>query len=103
MLPFLPGFFRFARAFGGFMERFDGVDFLEVDGLFKEEELAVRGLARQFVSDRLMPVIAKHHRDGTFAMELVPDMAERAVYAPRIQGYGGPGLNNVAYGRIIEE
>jgi len=28
------------------MQRFDGVDFLEIDGLFNEEELAVRGLAR---------------------------------------------------------
>src|SRR5438477_5804762 len=85
------------------MQRFDGVDFLEVDGLFNEEELAVRGLARQFVSDRLMPVIAKHHRDGTFPMDLVPEMAELGFYGANIQGYGCAGLNNVAYGLIMQE
>src|SRR5207249_7888411 len=103
MLPFPSGFFRFARAFGGFLPRFAGVDFLEVAGLFNEEELAVRGLARQFVSDRLMPVIAKHHREGTFPMDLVPEMAELGFYGANIQGYGCAGLNNVAYGLIMQE
>ncbi|HZE18628.1 MAG TPA: acyl-CoA dehydrogenase family protein, partial [Candidatus Angelobacter sp.] len=70
------------------MQRFDGVDFLEIDGLFNEEELAVRALTREFVSDRLMPVIAKHHRDGTFPMDLVPEMAQLGFYGANIHGYG---------------
>src|SRR5438093_1224068 len=85
------------------MQRFDGVDFLEVDGLFNEEELAVRGLARQFVSDRPRPVIAKHHSDGTFPMDLLPEMADLGFYGANIQGYGCAGLNNVAYGLIMQE
>ena len=85
------------------MQRFDGVDFLEIDGLFNEEELAVRGLARQFVTDRLMPVIEKHHRAGTFPADLVPEMAELGFYGANIQGYGCAGLNNVAYGLIMQE
>ena len=85
------------------MQRFDGVDFLEVDGLFNEEELAVRGLARDFVTERLMPVIEKHHRAGTFPTELIPQMAELGFYGANIQGYGCAGLNNVAYGLIMQE
>jgi glutaryl-CoA dehydrogenase len=85
------------------MQRFDGVDFLEIDGLFSEEELAVRGLARDFVTERLMPVIEKHHRAGTFPTELVPQMAELGFYGANIQGYGCAGLNNVAYGLIMQE
>ena len=85
------------------MQRFDGVDFLEIDGLFNEEELAVRGLAREFVTERLMPVIEKHHRAGTFPTELVPQMAELGFYGANIQGYGCAGLNNVAYGLIMQE
>jgi len=85
------------------MQRFDGVDFLEIDGLFNEEELAVRGLAREFVTERLMPVIQKHHQAGTFPTELVPQMAELGFYGANIQGYGCAGLNNVAYGLIMQE
>src|SRR5437667_9650389 len=50
-----------------------------------------------------MPVIAKHHRDGTFPMDLVPEMADLGFYGANIQGYGCAGLNNVAYGLIMQE
>jgi glutaryl-CoA dehydrogenase len=85
------------------MEKFDGVDFLEIDGLFSEEEIAVRGTIRQFVTDRVMPVIEKHNREGTFPAHLIPEMAELGVYGANIQGYGCTGLNNVAYGLIMQE
>ena len=85
------------------MQRFDGVDFLEIDGLFSEEELAVRELARQFVTDRLMPVIEKHNRAGTFPSDLIPEMGELGFYGANIHGYGCAGLNNVAYGLIMQE
>jgi glutaryl-CoA dehydrogenase len=85
------------------MEKFDGVDFMEIDGLFSEEEIAVRDTIRQFVTDRVMPVIEKHNREGTFPAHLIPEMAELGVYGATIQGYGCPGLNNVAYGLIMQE
>ena len=85
------------------MEKFDGVDFLEIDGLFSEEEIAVRDTIRAFVSDRVMPIIEKHNREGTFPAHLIPEMAELGVYGANIQGYGCPGLNNVAYGLIMQE
>ena len=31
------------------MEKFDGVDFLEIDGLFSDEEILIRDTARKFV------------------------------------------------------
>jgi glutaryl-CoA dehydrogenase len=85
------------------MEKFDGVDFMEIDGLFSEEEIAVRDTIRAFVTDRLMPVIEKHNREGTFPAHLIPEMADLGVYGANIQGYGCPGLNNVAYGLIMQE
>ncbi|MGE5178712.1 MAG: acyl-CoA dehydrogenase family protein [Bacteroidota bacterium] len=85
------------------MEKFDGVDYLEIDGLFSEEEIAVRDTIRQFVTDRVMPIIEKHNREGTFPAHLIPEMAELGVYGANIQGYGCPGLNNVAYGLIMQE
>ena len=85
------------------MQKFDGVDFMEVDSLFSEEEIAVRDTIRGFVSERVMPVIEKHNREGTFPSHLIPEMGELGVYGANIQGYGCPGLNNVAYGLIMQE
>jgi len=85
------------------MKTFDGVDYLEIDGLFSEEEIAVRDTIRAFVTDRVMPVIEKHNREGTFPANLIPEMADLGVYGANIQGYGCPGLNNVAYGLIMQE
>jgi glutaryl-CoA dehydrogenase len=85
------------------MKQFDGVDFLEIDGLFSEEEIAVRDTIRGFVQDQIMPIIEKHNREGTFPAHLIPGMAELGVFGANIQGYGCPGLNNVAYGLIMQE
>ena len=86
------------------MVKFDGVDFLEIDGLLSEEEIAVRGTIRDFVTDRVMPVIEKHNREGTFPAHLIPEMGELGVYGATIsEKYGCAGLNNVAYGLIMQE
>ena len=86
------------------MVKFDGVDFLEIDGLFSEEEIAVRDTIRGFVTDRVMPVIEKHNREGTFPAHLIPEMGELGVYGATIaEKYGCAGLNNVAYGLIMQE
>ena len=39
------------------MTPFRGVDYLDIDTLFDEQELLVRQTARQFVSDRVEPLI----------------------------------------------
>jgi glutaryl-CoA dehydrogenase len=88
---------------GGSMQKFDGVDFIEIDGLFSDEEILVRDSVRRFVQDRVLPVIEKHNREGTFPADLIPEMAELGMYGANIHGYGCAGLNNVAYGLIMQE
>ena len=39
-------------------------DFLNVDSLLSDEELAIRDATRDFVDDKILPVIEQHHRDG---------------------------------------
>jgi glutaryl-CoA dehydrogenase len=85
------------------METFDGVDYMEIDGLFSEEEILIRDTARRFVQDRLMPIIGKHASDGTFPQDLVPEIAELGFLGANLEGYGCAGLNNVAYGLIMQE
>ena len=78
-------------------------DFYNIDSLLSEEERLTRDSVRDWVSKRFMPVIAKHHREETFPMELTPELAELGVFGANIEGYGCAGLNNVAYGLIMQE
>ncbi len=82
---------------------FQGLDFYNIDPLLNEEERMVRDTIRQFVSDKVIPIIEKHNREATFPIHLVPQLAELGVLGANINGYGCAGLNNVAYGLIMQE
>ena len=84
--------------------RFEGVDFYDVGSLLSEEERAVRDTVRQWVDDRLLPVINQHYLEGRFPLQLVPQMAELGLFGANLpEEYGCAGLNNVAYGLIMQE
>ncbi|HVH68795.1 MAG TPA: acyl-CoA dehydrogenase family protein [Gemmatimonadales bacterium] len=84
--------------------KFQGVDFYDVDGLLSEEERAVRDTVRAWVDDNLIPVIGEHYVEGKFPKQLVPQMAELGLFGANLpEEYGCAGLNNVAYGLIMQE
>ncbi len=84
--------------------KFQGVDFYDVDGLLSEEERAVRDTVRAWIDDKLVPIIGDHYIEGKFPRELVPQMAELGLFGANLpEEYGCAGLNNVAYGLIMQE
>jgi glutaryl-CoA dehydrogenase len=84
--------------------RFTGVDFYDLDSLLSEEERAVRDAVREWVDDNLMPVIGEAYIEGKFPKELIPGMAELGLFGANLpEEYGCAGLNNVAYGLIMQE
>ncbi len=85
------------------MNRFPGVDYLEFDSLLTEEERLIRDTVRAWVDDRVLPIIEECHRDGRTPLELVPEMAKLNFFGATIDEYDLPGLNNVAYGLIMQE
>jgi glutaryl-CoA dehydrogenase len=85
------------------MARFPGVDYLLIDSLFDEQELLVRQTARQFVDDRVMPVIRDSFRNGTFPKELIPEMGRLGFLGANLEGYGCAGMSNVEYGLVMQE
>jgi glutaryl-CoA dehydrogenase len=85
------------------MARFNGVDYLHIDSLFSEEELLVRQTARQFVDDRLLPLIRDCYRDARFPKELIPEMGELGFLGANLEGYGCAGMSSVEYGLIMQE
>jgi glutaryl-CoA dehydrogenase len=85
------------------MDRFSGVDYLLIDSLFSEQELLIRQTARQFVEDRVIPIIRDCYRDGRFPQELIPEFARLGFLGANLEGYGCAGLSNVEYGLIMQE
>ena len=83
---------------------FEGVDFLRLDELLSEEERLARDSVREFVSREFLPRIREHiRRDGSFPLELVPRMAELGLFGANLHGFGCAGMNNVAYGLVMQE
>jgi glutaryl-CoA dehydrogenase len=85
------------------MAEFNGIDLYGFDSDLSEEERMIRETVRSFVSERVIPILPKHNRAGTFPTELVAPMAEMGLLGAGLQGYGCAGLNNVAYGLIMQE
>jgi glutaryl-CoA dehydrogenase len=83
---------------------FDGVDFLHLDDLLSDEERMARDSVREFVSREFLPRVQEHvRRDGSFPFELVPRMAELGLFGANLSGWGCAGMNNVAYGLVMQE
>jgi glutaryl-CoA dehydrogenase len=86
------------------MAEFQDVDFLHLDELLTEEEQLARAAVREFVSREFLPRIQQHVRqDGSFPMELVPQMAELGLFGANLSGYGCADMSNVGYGLVMQE
>lgn len=85
------------------MPSFPGVDFIDFDSLLSDEEKLSRQTARQFVDDRVQPVIEQCNRDGRFPLDLVPEMARLGFFGANLTGYGCAGMSNVEYGLVMQE
>jgi glutaryl-CoA dehydrogenase len=79
------------------------VDFLEFDSLLSDEERLARQTARKFVDEQVLPIIVEHDREGTFPMQLVPQMAELGFFGASLKGYGCAEMSNVEYGLVTQE
>lgn len=86
------------------MDRFRGFDFYGIENLFSEEEKMVRDTVRSFVEDNVVPIIDRHFEEGTFPLQLVAPMGRLGLLGANLpQEYGCAGMNNVAYGLIMQE
>ena len=87
------------------MADFDSPDFLDLDTTsFSDEEQLIRQTTRDWVSGEFLPRLQQHIRaDGSFPMDLVPQMAELGMFGANLEGYGCAGMNNVAYGLLMQE
>ena len=86
------------------MNNFNGVDYFNIRSLLSEEELMIRDLVREFVSEEVIPIIEEYNREGKFPLQLVPKIAEIGLLGSTLPSkYGGAEMNNVAYGLVMQE
>ncbi len=85
------------------MPSFPGVDFIRFDTLLSDQELMVRRSARQFVDDRVLPLMRDAFNQGTFPKQLIPEMGALGFFGASLEGYGCAGMNNIEYGLIMQE
>ena len=83
---------------------YEAVDYYKLTDLLSEEEKLVQKTARQFVEDRFNPIITEYHRMGEFPVEIVQQLGDLGFLGSTLpEIYGGAGLNNIAYGLIMQE
>jgi glutaryl-CoA dehydrogenase len=85
------------------MTPFQGLDFYNADSLLAEEERQIRDTVRDWVTDKILPVIEKHCREDSFPMEILPEMGELGFFGASFNEYGCAGLSHVAHGLIMQE
>ncbi len=84
--------------------KFQGVDFYDIESSLSEEERMVRDTVRAWVEDEVLPIIADAYIERRFPKELISGMAELGLLGANLpEEYGCAGLNNVAYGLIMQE
>ncbi len=78
-------------------------DFMNLDALLSEEEIATREEIRSFVEERIKPDVAHWWEKAIFPREIVPQMGEKGLLGMHLSGYGCAGKSAVEYGLACME
>lgn len=85
------------------MAAYHGFDYMLIDSQLSDGEKLVRQTTRQWVEDRVIPVIKDCYNEGRFPSELISEMGEMGFLGANLEGYGAAGMTNVEYGLIMQE
>jgi glutaryl-CoA dehydrogenase len=79
-------------------------DYYNLDDLLSDEHKLVRDAARAWVKKEVSPIIDEHYEKATFPNHLLAGLGEIGAFGPYIpEEYGGPGLDQISYGLIMQE
>ena len=80
------------------------LDFFRLDNQLSDEEKLSRQTVRDFVRERVNPIIAECYEQGRFPKELIPEIADLGLLGMTIrEEYGCAGVNSVVYGLTTQE
>ena len=79
-------------------------DYYQLDDLFTEDERLMRDTIRRFVDREVIPHIGGWWLHGEFPRHLVGALGDLGVLGANLPPeYGSAGVNNIAYGLILQE
>lgn len=83
---------------------YQGHDHYLMDDLLTEEHKLIRETAREWVKKEVSPIIEDAAEKCEFPRHLLPGLGEIGAFGPYIpEAYGGPGLDQISYGLIMQE
>ena len=85
------------------MAQYQSLNFFDTDSLFTAEQISIRDSVRDFVTDRVLPVLQDSHRNETFPMHLVSEIGDLGLLGANLKGYECAGIDNIAYGLVMQE
>ncbi len=79
-------------------------DYMRLTEQFSDEERLVRETARDFVNEKVLPIIDDYAQREEFPEQLIGEMGELGFLGPTLpEDYGCAGLSNIAYGLLMYE
>ncbi len=79
-------------------------DYYLVDELLTDEHKLVRDAAREWVKREVTPIIEDYAQKSEFPKHLIKGLGEIGAFGPFIpEEYGGPGLDYMSYGLLMQE
>ena len=82
---------------------YQGHDYYLLDELLTEEHKLIRETAREWVKKEVSPIIEDAAEKCEFPRHLLPGLGELAPSGLTSAEYGGPGLDQIGYGIIMQE
>ncbi len=85
-------------------DNFQFHDLFQVEELLTEEHRLIRETARAWVKKEVSPVVEDACQKCEFPKQWIKGLAEIGAFGPYIPAeYGGPGLDQISYGIIMQE
>lgn len=81
----------------------DPHDFIGIDALLSEDELAIRDAVREVVRERIIPEVGDWFEKGILPREVFTEFGQLGFLGAHLEGYGCSGVNAVSYGLINQE
>jgi glutaryl-CoA dehydrogenase len=75
-----------------------------MDDLLTDEHKLIRDSAREWIKKEVSPIIEDYYERAEFPKQVIPGLAAIGAFGPYIpEQYGGPGLDQISYGLLMQE
>lgn len=79
-------------------------DYYQIDEFLTDEQKLIRDSVRAFVKKEISPIIEEYAQKAEFPAHLIKGLGELGCFGPFVpQEYGGPGLDYITYGIMMQE